>query len=296
MIAGPTAVGKTRLAIELAHHYKSEIISCDSRQFYREMNIGTAKPTADELQKVPHHFINTKSITELYGSGHFAEDAIKLTEELYKKHDVLFMVGGSGLYIEAVLNGLDELVNVPEELRQHLNETYRIKGLSWLQEEVRKKDPVFYETADINNPQRLIRALEIIEHSGRPFSEFRKKSTAQRNFIPIKVMINAPRDVLYERINKRVDKMMEAGLLSEVKGLIKFKESNALKTVGYNELFDYIDGKCELSAAVEKIKQHTRNYAKRQITWFKNRDDYKMFEVSQTNDIIHYIDQHLKNG
>jgi tRNA dimethylallyltransferase len=260
------------------------------------MTIGTAKPTEAELKKVPHHFINSKSITELYGSGHFADDAIKLIDHLFKKHDVLFMVGGSGLYIEAVLNGLDDLVTVPKELREHLNEKYRSEGLNWLQEEIRKKDPLFFEEADTNNPQRLIRALEVIEHTGKPFSEFRKGSITQRNFTPIKILVNAPREILYDRINRRVDKMMNDGLLAEVEGLIDFRESNALKTVGYKELYDFLDGKCDLQSAVEKIKQHTRNYAKRQITWFKNRDDFKMFEGSQKNEIIEYINQETKNG
>ena len=245
---------------------------------------------------VSHHFINTRSVTELYGSGHFAWDVIKLTDELFKKHQVLFMVGGSGLYIEAVLNGLDEFADVPVEIREKLNNLYREKGLAWLQDEVKEKDPDFFATADINNPQRLVRALEMIEHTGRPFSEFRKGNISKRNFIPMKILINAPREILYDRINHRVDQMMEQGLLNEVKELERFREINALKTVGYKELFDHLEGKIDLKEAVAKIKQHTRNYAKRQITWFKNRGDFKVFEADKVKEIISYIDEQMANG
>lgn len=295
VIAGPTAVGKTDLAIRLAKNYGSVILSADSRQFYKELNIGTAKPDTNQLKEVPHYFIDTKHAEELYGAGHYAKDALQLMDKLFKINPVIFMVGGSGLYIDAVLNGVDDFEDVPGKIREELNASFAEKGLEWLQRELEQKDPEYYNTVDRNNPQRMIRALEIISHSGQPYSVFLKKKKAERDFTAIKIMLNTDRAALYDRINSRVDRMMKQGLLEEVKSLIEFKKFNALKTVGYRELHDYLEGKTDLQNAVEKIKQHTRNYAKRQITWFKNKDHFEEFTPDDFEKIKAYIDIILKN-
>lgn len=296
MIAGPTAVGKTALAIELAKHYQTVILSADSRQFYKELNIGTAKPSEEQLKQVPHYFINSKNVNELYGAGHYEKDVLKTLEELFKTHTIVFMVGGSGLYIDAVLNGVDDFVEVPVDVRNKLNEKFSEKGLEWLQEEIKKKDPDYFNSVDIHNPQRLIRALEVIEHTGLPYSGFIKKEKNERHFTAIKILINTERERLYERINERVDVMMKEGLLEEVTHLVAHKNFNALKTVGYRELYEYLEGKSTLENAVEKIKQHTRNYAKRQITWFKNKDNFEEFEPADFAKITGYIDIITSHG
>ncbi len=290
VIAGPTAVGKTALAIELAGHYQTVILSADSRQFYKDLNIGTAKPTEEQLTKISHYFINTKDVSELYGAGHFEKDVLKTLDELFKEHALVFMVGGSGLYIDAVLNGVDDFTEVPPEVRSSLNKKFEENGLEWLREELKKKDENYFNEVDQNNPQRLIRALEVIEHTGLPYSGFLKNKTIQRPFTAIKILINLDRKELYTRINSRVDAMMQEGLLEEAKKLITKKQFNALKTVGYKELYDYFEGDTSLETAVEKIKQHTRNYAKRQITWFKNRDEFEEFEPGDFAKITGYID------
>lgn len=290
VIAGATAVGKTALAIDLAKHYNTVILSADSRQFYKELSIGTAKPSEEQLREVQHFFINYKNISELYGAGHFEKDVVVLLDELFKTHHLVFMVGGSGLYIDAVLNGVDDFVEVPIEVRENLNKQFEEKGLTWLQNEVKKADEVYFNSVDINNPQRLIRALEVSLHTGLPYSSYLKKNKIERNFTPIKILINTKREKLYAQINRRVDEMMKNGLLKEAEQFKAYKNFNALKTVGYKELYDYFDGKYNLETAVEKIKQHTRNYAKRQITWFKNKDTFTEFEPSEKEKIIHYID------
>jgi tRNA dimethylallyltransferase len=280
----------------LAKYYKTVILSADSRQFYNELNIGTAKPTPNQLREVKHFFIDNKSINELYGAGHFEKDAVKLLEDLFKSHSIVFVVGGSGLYIDALLKGVDDFEEVPAEIRNKLNTEYEDKGLGWLQEKVKEVDPVYYESVDIRNPQRLIRALEIHKFTNKPYSSFLSKPKAQRYFTPIKILINLERKELYNRIDKRVDDMMAAGLLDEVKQLINYRNHNALKTVGYKELFEFLDDKSKLEDAVKKIKQHTRNYAKRQITWFKNRDVFEEFGPEDREKIITYIDSFLKHG
>jgi tRNA dimethylallyltransferase len=290
VIAGPTAIGKTKLAIELAKHYNSVILSADSRQFYKELNIGTAKPSEKELSEAKHYFINNKSITELFGAGHFEKEAVPLLDELFKEYQLVFVVGGSGLYIDALLHGVDEFEDVPAEVREKLNTEFEENGIEPLQRELKEKDPVCAQTVDLNNSQRVIRALEVCRHSGKPYSSFLRKHQTQRNFTPIKLFINTDREKLYERINKRVDEMMERGLLNEVKSLTAYKEVNALKTVGYKELFDHLEGLYSLEEAIAKIKQHTRNYAKRQITWFKNQDEWENFEPNDTEKIKAFID------
>lgn len=282
-------MGKTALAIELAKHYQTVIVSADARQFYKELTIGTAKPSEEQLKEVEHFFINNKSITELYGAGHYEKEAISTLDNLFTKHQIVFLVGGSGLYIDAVLNGVDDFIEVPIEVRERLNAEYLEKGLTWLQDEVKKRDENYYDSVDTFNPQRLIRALEVCIHTGKPYSSFLNQPKAERNFTPIKILINTDREKLYSQINLRVDEMMTAGLLEEVKQLSDKKHLNALKTVGYKELYAYLDASYTLQNAVEKIKQHTRNYAKRQLTWFKNKDDFEEFTPKDIEKIKGYI-------
>jgi len=283
-------VGKTALSIELAKHYGSVILSADSRQFYKEMSIGTAKPNEEQLQAIKHYFINTKSVTELYGAGHFEKDALELLDELFKEHDIVFMVGGSGLYINAVLNGVDDFIEVPLEIREKLNKEFEKNGLEWLQNEVKKLDETYFNSVDTHNPQRLIRALEVCLFTGKPYSTFLNQPKAARNFTAIKILINTDREKLYAQINQRVDEMMANGLLEEVKELQNKKHLNALKTVGYKELYAYLDASYNLETAIDKIKQHTRNYAKRQLTWFKNQDEFETFAPTDLEKIKAYID------
>ncbi|MBA3664297.1 MAG: tRNA (adenosine(37)-N6)-dimethylallyltransferase MiaA [Bacteroidetes bacterium] len=290
VIAGPTGVGKTALAIELASHFDSVIVSADSRQFYRELEIGTAKPSPEQLQRVTHYFINNKSVTELYGAGHYEKDAIELLDRLFNDHDIVFLVGGSGLYIDAVLNGVDEFIDVAPEIREQLNRELESEGLTFLREKLKELDPDYYAKVDLYNSQRIIRALEVCIHSGKPFSSFLKKENINRNFIPIKILVNLAREKLYAQINSRVEEMMEKGLLDEVKRLSPYKHLNGLKTVGYKEMYAYLDHSYSLETAVIKVKQHTRNYAKRQLTWFKNQDEFEEFAPADIEKIKAYID------
>lgn len=290
VIAGPTAVGKTTLAIELAKHYGTAIVSADSRQFYKELSIGTAKPDAQQLSAAPHYFINTKSITELYGAGHFERDAIAQLTTLFQTQDLVIMVGGSGLYIDAVLNGVDEFIEVPGAVREQLNRELEQQGMAALQQEIERVDPVYFKTADIHNPQRLVRALEVWRHTGQPYSSFLKKEKAERDFIPIKILVNTDRKQLYAQINQRVEAMMQQGLLEEALNFKDLRHLNALKTVGYKELYAYLDGDYSLETAIDKIKQHTRNYAKRQLTWFKNKDSFEEFGPLEVDKIVEFID------
>lgn len=269
VIYGPTAVGKTSLAIKLALKYNTEIISADSRQFYKEMRIGTAVPENEELATVKHHFIQHKSIHENYNVGLFEKDAMLKIEELYEKYDTLVMLGGSGLYIDAVCKGLDTFPEIQESIRTELREQFDKRGLQWLQDEVESKDPVFYANADTNNHQRLLRCLEVCIQSGSSFSSFKSSDKKARPFDIEYYSIKMDREKLYQRINDRVDIMMERGLLEEVESLIKFRELNALKTVGYTELFQYLNNDISLQRAVDLIKQNSRRYAKRQMTWLK---------------------------
>ncbi len=283
-------MGKTALSIALAKHFGSVILSADSRQFYKEMTIGTAKPSEEQLVAVKHYFINTKNITELYGAGHFEKDAIATLNELFKTQDIIFLVGGSGLYIDAVLNGVDDFIEVPIEIREELNKKFEANGLEWLQNEVKKLDETYFNSVDTNNPQRLIRALEVCQHTGKPYSSFLNQPKEERNFTAIKILINTDRETLYSQINARVDDMMASGLLEEVKQLADQKHLNALKTVGYKELYAYLDASYNLNTAVDKIKQHTRNYAKRQLTWFKNQDAFEEFNPTDLEKIKEYIE------
>ncbi|NNC50049.1 MAG: tRNA (adenosine(37)-N6)-dimethylallyltransferase MiaA [Flaviramulus sp.] len=271
-VIGPTAIGKTALSIELANHFNTEIISADSRQFFKEMQIGTAAPSSLELSKAKHHFIHHKSIHEKYSVGAFERDAINKLEALFKIHDIVIMVGGSGLYIDAVTKGLDEFPEVDSQIRETLNNDLKSKGLEFLQNKLKVLDLESYDSIAINNPHRLIRALEICVGSGKPYSSFLNKKKENRPFETISIGIDADRDIIYNRINKRVDLMIEQGLLNEAKGLLPYKNLNALNTVGYKELFKYIDGEWELDFAVSEIKKNTRRFAKRQLTWFKRNE------------------------
>ncbi len=290
IIAGPTAVGKTALSIELAKFYNCPIISADSRQFYKEMSIGTAKPTKEEMQDVPHYFIDNISIHDTYNVGQFERDAIDCIENLFKEHEQIILVGGSGLYINAILNGVDEFEEIPSQIREQLIKNFEEKGLIYLQEELKQLDEVYYHQVDLNNPQRIMRALEVCIHNNKPYSSFRTKEKKQRPFDTINILINTERETLYARINKRVDVMMQNGLLEEVKSLYPYKHLNALNTVGYKELFDFMDGKYTLEDAINLIKQNSRRYAKRQLTWFNHQGDFETFEPTDIEKIKAYID------
>ncbi len=289
VIAGPTAAGKTELAIQLAEQFNTVILSADSRQFYREMSIGTAKPNKEQLKRVKHYFIDTKHVDELYGAGHYEKDTIALLDELFKHHRLVFLVGGSGLYINAVLNGVDDFIEVPEAHRTELNHQFKEKGLQWLQQELKRKDKTYYNQVDLNNPQRIIRALEVCNYTGKPYSSFLKKNQNPRDFKTVPLLITPNRETLYKRINERVDDMMRRGLEDEVKSLREHRHQNALKTVGYKELNAYFEGEINLKNAIEKIKQHSRNYAKRQLTWFRNQGGFLEFAPDDIKAIKSYI-------
>ena len=271
LITGPTASGKTSLAISVAQHYNTEIISADSRQCFIEMNIGVAKPSAEELAAVPHHFINSHSIHDDVNTVTFAQYANEAAEKIFADRDVLVIAGGTGLYIKAFLEGLDEIPGISADIRENILKQYELNGLEWLQDEVRVADPDFYAKGENKNPQRLMRALEVKRGTGRSIKDFHNLagSGAAEKYHVKKFAIDVSREQLYSNINARVDKMMDEGLLEEVRSLVPYKHLNALQTVGYTELFDHLDGIMSLPAAVEKIKQNTRNYAKRQITWFR---------------------------
>lgn len=269
IVAGPTAVGKTDHAIELALQHDTAIISADSRQCYKELNIGVAKPEPHQLLQVPHYFINTHSIHQDVNAADFEKYAIDIATELFKTKDTIILCGGTGLYIRAFTDGLDEIPTVPEEIRSKVIHDFETKGMEWLQASLVEKDPLFAREGEMQNPQRMMRALEVVLATGSSIKSFQRKEKTQRPFAIEYVLIEKPREVLYERINKRVDKMMQDGLLEEARHLFPFKHLNALQTVGYQELFDHFEGKYSLEEAVEKIKQNTRHYAKRQMTWFR---------------------------
>ena len=295
VVVGPTAVGKTALAIQLANHFRTSIISADSRQFYQEMSIGTAKPNAEELAQANHYFINSRSIAEDYTAGDFEREALVRLAVLFKSTDVVIAVGGSGLFVRALTEGLDDLPKAGEEIREKLNEWFRTEGLEPLKQRLQEIDPTYYEKADIDNPQRVIRAIEVFEASGKPITFFMNKQKAERPFQVITIGLNTGREWVYNRINQRVDLMMEAGLLEEVKSLLPFRNKPALLTVGYAEIFEYLDGKISLEDAVSQIKQNSRRYAKRQITWFKKYGNTVWFEPQAKDEIFAYLDQTLKN-
>jgi tRNA dimethylallyltransferase len=283
VIAGPTASGKTAAAIQLAQHFNTVVVSADSRQFFREMSIGTAKPTAEELAAAPHYFINSHSITESFSVGDFERECLVLLEDLFQKHNVVILAGGSGLYIKAICEGFDELPTADPEIRERLNAELAEKGLPALQERLKLVDPVYYNEVDINNPQRIIRAIEVYENSGHPFSSYRTAKINKRTFNIIKLGLDMPREVLYNRINQRVDLMVADGLIEEVESLLPYRHLNALNTVGYSEIFDFFDGNTDLPTAISMIKQNTRRFAKRQMTWFRKDEGIVWVDAQQEN-------------
>lgn len=293
-IVGPTAIGKTALAIELANHFQTEIISADSRQFYKEMEIGTAKPTQTELAAAKHHFINSHSVNQLFSTGDFEIEGLKVLDEIFKPHDLAIMVGGSGLYVNALINGLDEMPEIDLAVRDQLNNLFKTEGISPIREQLAKHDPEYYAKVDQQNPQRMIRGLEVFLSTGQKLSSMLSATKKERPFNIIKVGLNTERATLYNRINSRVDKMMHDGLVEEVKSLTEFRSYNALNTVGYSEIFDYLDQKLSIEEAVSNIKQNTRRFAKRQLTWFRRDEEIRWFEPNQQQVVIKYIESVMK--
>jgi len=295
VIAGPTGIGKTDLSIEIAKKYNAEILSCDSRQFFKEMSIGTAVPTKKELEEVKHHFIQNISIEQEYSVGKFEIDALKKINEIHNTNEFVVMVGGSGLYIDAVCRGLDHFPDVPNTLRDELNLKHEKQGIEVLKEQLDALDPEYYKEVDQANPHRIIRALEICIHTGKTFTSFRKQQQKARPFKTIKLILTRDREELYDRINKRVDFMMAQGLLEEARNLYKHKKNNALKTVGYKELFAYFDGEWDLETAILEVKKNTRRYAKRQMTWYRRDSNSIFFNPSDKQQIVKYLETQIKD-
>lgn len=289
VITGPTAVGKTDLSIETAKYFSTEIISSDSRQFYKEMNVGTAKPASRQLKEVKHHFINSLSVTQDYNAGQYETDCKNLLEKLFEKYNILIMAGGAGLYINAVLNGVDDLPKADEKIRKSLKEKSGNEGIEFLQKQLQQLDPEYYQKVDKQNPQRLMRAIEVCLTSGKTYSSFLGKKKPNRNFDAVMIGLQDDKEKLYERINSRVDQMIENGLADEVKKLLPYKNYNALQTVGYKELIQYFEEKISLEEAIELIKKNTRNYAKRQMTWFNKMKEIVWFKTGTNEKPIRYL-------
>ena len=289
VLVGPTAVGKTSVAITLARHFGTEIISADSRQLFKELGIGTAKPSPAELQMARHHFINSHSIHEPYDAAQYGRDALMLIEKLFVQWDQLILCGGSGMYVKAVCEGFDEIPNIPEGIREKLINEYEQHGIEVLQDKMRTLDPEGYPKIDNQNPHRLIRALEVIESTGKSIRSFQKKGRLNHPFSIVKIGLTLPREVLHERIDRRMDDMISQGLFAEAQSLYKFRQINALQTVGYQEIFDYIDGKYDREEAVRLLKRNSRRYAKRQITWFQRDRDVIWTDPNNIDGIIQMI-------
>jgi len=294
VVIGPTAVGKTALSIKLAQAFKTEIISADSRQFFEEMHIGVARPSEKELASAKHHFIAHLSIHDNYSAGRFEEEALEKIRQLHANHDVVIMTGGSGLYVQAVTHGLDNPPASPK-IREKLNLEFEERGLEYLQEKLQNLDPEIYKTIDLHNHQRVIRALEVCLVSGKPYSYFLNHSAKERPFKTILIGLNLPREQLYQRINDRVDEMVKLGLIEEARALYPLKNLNALQTVGYKELFMAFDGLCTEGEAIEKIKQNTRNFAKRQLTWFKKYATASTFEPTNWDEIYNFVQDQISS-
>ena len=292
-IVGPTAIGKTALAIQLAQHFNTEILSADSRQFFKEMEIGTAKPSTKELTAATHHFINSHSVTQLFSTGDFEVEALEKLAQIFENNNLAILVGGSGLYVNALLNGLDEMPEIDLAIREKLNKQFEIDGLSAIQQDLARLDPEYFAKVDQQNPQRMIRGLEVVLSTGRKLSSMLSATKKVRPFKVIKIGLNTDRTVLYDRINKIVDQMISDGLVDEVQSLEKFKELNALKTVGYSEIFDYLDDLTSLEEAISAIKQNTRRFAKRQLTWFRRDEEITWFEPNDDKSVINFIQHQL---
>lgn len=293
VLGGPTASGKTSVAIQLAQHYETEILSCDSRQFYQEMSIGTAKPTTEELAQAPHHFINSLSITENYTVGDYEKEALEVLDKLYQDKNIAIVTGGSGLFIRALCEGLDKFPTVSREIKEEVEHLFQTEGLTALQKAVKQTDPEYYKKVDVQNPVRLMRALSVYQASGQPFSSFQQQKKANRLFTSIYILLDLDRAILYDRINRRVDIMLDAGLEQEARALYPQQQLNALQTVGYQELFDYFKGDISKDKAIELIKRNSRRYAKRQMTWFRKRPHWQRFAPTEFSKIINYIDQRI---
>ncbi|GIV31309.1 MAG: tRNA dimethylallyltransferase 1 [Saprospiraceae bacterium] len=296
VIGGPTASGKTRTAIAVAQHFHTEILSADSRQFYREMRIGTARPTEEELAQVPHHFIGHLSIHDSYDAARYEADALGLLKRLFSEKDCAILVGGSGLFIRAVCEGFDPMPPVPQAIRLQVQALYLEGGLEALREALRVHDPEYLERADIHNPRRLQRALEVCLASGRPFSSFHSRKSKPRPFVPVYVLLDPDRKALYRRIEARVDEMIAAGLVEEARSLFPLRHLQALQTVGYQELFEHFEGRITLEQAIEQIKTHTRRYAKRQMTWFRKYGKWQHFDPADLEGIIQYLERRMAGG
>lgn len=290
VIVGPTAIGKTSAAISIAKHFETEIISSDSRQFFKEMRIGTAVPSQEELAAVPHHFVQHISIHHPYSVGDFEKEAIAFIHDFFKRKNILVMAGGSGLYEKAVTKGLDKFPEIPQAVREELNKEWQEKGLTYLQQELKERDNDYFSVADIENPHRIIRALEVIRHTKKPFSFYLNQEKDKRDFEVIKIGLQLPRAQIYERINLRVEQMMEQGLLKEVVELEPYRDVNALNTVGYKEIFAYLDNKHSLEEAVAEIQKNTRRFAKRQLTWYRKDQSITWFSPLDKDVIIKYLE------
>ncbi|HHP7241121.1 MAG TPA: tRNA (adenosine(37)-N6)-dimethylallyltransferase MiaA [Cyclobacteriaceae bacterium] len=295
IVCGPTAAGKTDTAISLATHHQCEIISADSRQFYKELNIGTAKPDKHQLVAVRHHFINNLSITDEYNAGSYARDCQQLMHALFKEYDLIIMVGGSGLYIDAAIHGFDDIPDVPKDVRTKWNKILEEKGIGYLRNRLKVLDQQYYDQVDLSNPQRLIRALEVIDHTGNQYSNYRKKRQIDYGYHTLKIGVELPRSELYRRIDKRMDNMIEDGLFDEARSLYKYRGHNALQTVGYKEIFDYLNGFYDYDEAVRLLKRNTRRYAKRQLTWFKRDKEVVWFHPEAIASMKKYIELKLSN-
>ena len=293
IIAGPTASGKTAVALQFAKYFNTEIISADSRQCFKELNIGVARPSAEELQQVKHHFIASHSIQEDVTAATFEEYALQKVNELFQQHDVVVMVGGTGLYIKAFCEGLDAIPVIDPAIRQQVIMGFEEKGLSWLQEQLRQKDPLFYEKGEMQNPQRMMRALEVAEATGQSIFSFRKKEKVQRDFNILKAGLDIPKEQLHQHIHARVDKMIAAGLVDEVRSVMPYRQLNALQTVGYAEIFGYLDGKISLEKAIEQVKTNTRQYAKRQLTWFRKDTAIQWLAPQQVGEMIEWVESKI---
>lgn len=289
VIGGATASGKTAFAIRAARHFQTEILSSDSRQFYKEMVIGTAKPTEEELAAASHHFISHLSVQQPYSVGDFERDALACLQSIFETRNVAVMTGGSGLYIKAVCEGLNVFPDVPEAIQQEVQELFERSGITALQDELKQSDPKYFSEVDINNPSRLIRAVSVCRASGQAFSTYRNRPLKPRNFQPVYIQLDWPRTTLYQRIDQRVSHMMELGLETEARTLYPYRHLQALQTVGYQELFDYFDNKTSLDEAIALIRQHSRNYAKRQLTWFRRDGFWQIFHPEQWQDFLNFV-------
>lgn len=297
VVLGPTGVGKSDISLQLAKHYNSEIISADSRQIYRELCIGTAVPSPEDLINILHHFIQTKSIFDYYNVSEYENEALFLISQLFEKMNPLILTGGSMLYVDTLCKGIDDIPTVSPEIRDEVIDWYKKNGIEALRQRLLEIDPEYYRIVDLNNPKRLLHAVEIHQMTGKPFTSFRKNTVHERPFRILKIGINQDRKVLYNRINQRVEQMMEAGLLDEAKAVYPHRDLNSLNTVGYKELFSYLDGNCSLEEAVDLIQRNTRKYARKQLTWFRRDPEIKWFEPEQIQEIIKYADQKLnENG